>query len=241
MAEDTTGGISLYLEIPAEHVQLLAPIRHYEGLRAAGSDGVFWVRGFTHEMAESTALKTIPYKKLYHEKNGLLFPQGSLLPQRKMPQGLLWSPFERLLPVTLPPVNYNYFGLQEEVTFPIVKQQAERVAVGLLCSLPDLEKYLITAPAVRLQTLQWIGVDDKALILGTPLLPIQGTALWSNGVMLYPAGYGPQLPLLEEVVLKAVNPSGHSFLLWDKDGSYIIIKQSECMPLSLGAFRLTYK
>lgn len=240
MAEDTTSGISLYLEIPVQHQNLLAPIRHWDALRAAYMQDTLWLRGITPQLANSPVLKAIPYIKLYTEKDGLLFPYGSLLPQRKIPQGLLWSPMQNILPVDLPPLNHNYFGVHDGVEFRIVRQKHEQEATTLLCQKDDVAAYLNQAPAIRVQHLAWIGVNGMVLIIGTPLLPIKGAAFWNRDNFLYPAGFGPELHIIEPLVQNTVDPSGSSLVLWDADSSYITIPRNQLMPLSLSSFRLTF-
>ncbi|AWH86616.1 hypothetical protein HYN59_16530 [Flavobacterium album] len=228
------------LEIPAAHKELLGQIRHWDNLKAAFDERSLWVKDITPEQAESAIIKGLPYSRVYYAKDGLLFLKGSLLPVRKMPHNLLWSPLTYALPVKLPLFNHNYFGISQKIGIRIVPSQKEQPVYAVLAERTAAGDYINTAPKVRLAGLQWVGVNDEVLIAGTPLLPVAGASYWMYNDFLLPAGFDFELPLLAKKLMQQIDPGNSMMILWHKDNSYIPIEKEAFMPLSISSFRLTY-
>ncbi|TRW27320.1 hypothetical protein FMM05_01385 [Flavobacterium zepuense] len=241
MAEDTANHITTYiLEIPISNTLLLGHIRHWDNLKGATDDATIWIKDITQQQADSPEIMAIPYKTLYYQKDNLLFVKGSLLPVKKMRSALLWSPLDRLLPVSLPPLNHNFFGITNGVSVNIIPSATEQEPYALLLNRDAAASYITSAPKVRLQNLHYSGIDDNILILGTPLLPVSGQTYWRVNNMLLPAGYDFELPLLYSTVENLIAPDGNHLIIWQINGSYTLLPKEAVMPLSISSFRLTY-
>lgn len=241
MGENISDHIRPYLfEVPIEHKDLLGQVRHWDNLKAAFHDNAIWVKDISPEQADSVVIQGLPYKTVYYLKDNLLFLRNSLLPVKKMPSGLLWSPIERLLPVELPAFNHNFFEINERIRIRIVASFSERLAYALLISQEQALQYIETAPKVRLQNLQWVLADDKVLIVGKPVLPISGTTFWFYEDCLIPAGSDFEFPLLRDIIVGMVNPARENIVLWQKDSTHLLISKEEFKPLSISSFRLTF-
>jgi len=241
MAEDPYYDVNWLLEIEQQHLDYLGPIRHWEQLKMAASPGCYWIGGLTADQLESPEIKSIPFKNLYFEKGQLLFHRGGLVPVKKLPDLLVWVPLERGLPLDLPSFNHNYFGITEKLIMRLAPSEKEEEPVALLTSIDILRNYILTAPTVRLKPLSWVIIDDQALILGSPLLPLPGDSFWQRGAVLLPAGLDWEWPVLEPALNRELNPDGDNWLLWDKVGQYTVIEKARCRPLSISSFRLTTK
>lgn len=227
------------LEIDKSHTNLLASIRNWESVKIAYAENSAWLRDFTAEQLQSPALLQIPHLVFYEVRDNLLFPKGSLLPARKMPSALLWSSISRALPIELPSLNHNYFGISDKVKVRIVKSDAEHTAVGLYLETATLRDYSVTAPEVRLSPLQWTIINGKSFVYGTPLLPLKATAFWQRGNDLIPVGFDLEWPVLSAAISKKINPDGIHFIIWNSDGTYISIPKESFMPLAISSIRLT--
>ena len=239
MAEYTANPVTYLLEIPAAYKDLLGHIRHWDNLKAAFEGETLWVKDISPEQADSVLIKGIPYSKLYYNNAGLLFLKGSLLPVKKMPHAL-WSPLAYALPVTLPPVNHNYFGISQKIAVTIVPSQKEQPVYALLAEKDAAGNYIQTAPKVRLNRLQWVGIGNSLLITGTPLLPVPGRPYWLYDGFLLPAGFDFELPLLAKKLKQHIDPHNTMIILWYEDSTYSTIQKEAFMPLSISSFRLTY-
>jgi hypothetical protein len=239
MAVDTTGSVSYYLSLGAEHAAYLSSIRHWENLKIAFEESVVWVKDLSPVQVDSLEVKSIPYKELYYAQDGKLFRKGSLLPTRNLPS-LLWTPIGRGLPVRLPAYNHNYFGLASNAGIRLIPSEKETESLALRVDINVLLNYILTASAIRLERLQWVILGTaEALLLGTPLLPLQGLAFWQRGDFLLPAGFDLELYALSNDLNLLLNPEGDSWILWQEDGRYSKLNKQAFTPLSISSFRLT--
>lgn len=239
MAENPSNGVTWILEIDQQHLEYLAPIRHWQQLRLAADQGICWIRGLTEEQLDTHEVRSIPFKRIFYEKDNRLFPAGSLLPVRRMPTSLLWTPLERSLPLSLPSFNHNYFGIHDPVAVRLAASDVQQPSTALLTPLVGLEQYVLTAPAVRLQPLNWVIIGSQALVLGAPLLPLPGDTWWRKDHSLMPAGYDFEWDMLATLAEENLTDGGTHWLLWDKDGGYLPIPMAQCQPLSRSSMRLT--
>lgn len=241
MALDPANSITYFLCVAAEHKNYLAAIRHWNNLKIAVEEGSVWVKDLTEKQVHSIEVKSIPYKELYTALDHRLFPLGSLLPGRTIPS-LLWTPIERGLPVQLPAFNHNYFGVHDKIAVRLVPFYEEREAWALLVTVEVLKAYVETAPAIRLKNLLWALVGDgRAIILGTPLLPLQGEVFWCSGDFLLPGGWGLELDALADTINRLINAERNCWIVWNKEGGYWKLDKGGLQSLSIGSLRVSLK
>lgn len=233
----------IYLSIPLRQdwEQILAPIRHWSNLTVTLEKDAIFVHGFTPEQAGSLELRSMPYHTLYRAMNGKLFPSGSLLPARDIPAKEGWR-MGNALPLGLPWFNHNYFGLHDSprIEVGLVPASKEHPAAALFLSLKILSSWIGSAPAARLHPLKWaVAEEEKAFILGAPLLPLPGEALWRRGPFLFPLGFDLELPILEGPLSRLLIPGNDSLLVWRQDASFFRVPLQALQPLSISSFRRT--
>ncbi|HTI92923.1 MAG TPA: hypothetical protein VL727_20135 [Puia sp.] len=239
MAEDPLNDVTWLLEIEQQHLDYLGPIRHWEQLKIAASPGSYWISGLTADRVDLPEIKGIPFKHLYFEKGQLLFHRGGLVPVKQLPGSLVWTPLEKGLPLDPPSFNHNYFGITEKLAMRLVPSGKVEDPAALLTSIAILRSYILTAPAVRLKPLLWVMLDDQALIMGRPLLPLPGDSFWQRDEVLLPAGLDWEWPVLEPALSRELNPARDHCLLWDQDGQCTRIEKTRWRRLSISSFRLS--
>jgi hypothetical protein len=240
MAIDSAGSVAYFLLLPLEHKDYLGAVRHWENLKVGVEEGVIWVKDLTTVQIDSVEIKSIPHKTLYYTSGPSLYKQGSLLPDRAIPS-LLWTPVARGLPIELPPYNHNYFGVNERIAVRLVSTDQEQEAYAMLASMEALQAYVQSAPAIRLKHIRWVIANEKSLLLGTPLLPIQGDVYWRLNDFLLPAGCQFEFPLLAETIQALLNPKGDHWIVWQTDGRYWKLAKEDVRPLSIASFRESIK
>jgi len=229
-----------FLEIKKEHKDFLGSIRHWENLKIAFETDTIWIKDFSLEQINAAEIQQIPYKKVYELKEHLLFEKNSLLPSKKLPSGLLWTPILRALPVALPKFNHNFFGIDHKLKIAVKPSEDIKEAAAMLVDYEELKLYIQTAPKYRLQALQWVILDKKALIIGNPLLPIKGITYWLDHNFLLPTGYNFEWFSLAQTFQETLNPTGENIIIWNMDNSYSNIPKRNIKPLSISSFRLTF-
>lgn len=229
-----------FLEINKKHIDFLGAVRDWENLKVAFESEAVWVKDFHPEQLNTTEIQQIPFHIIYELKENLLFKKGSLLPVKKLPSGLLWSPILRAIPVTLPKFNHNYFGINQKIELHLKPSEIENEAYALLADYNELKAYIEKAPDFRLKPLHWVVVEKKVLILGKPMLPIKGKTFWLKNDFLLPSGYDFEHSILAKTMQENLNPSGEDLIVWNTDNSCFKITKESLKPLSISSFRLTF-
>lgn len=241
MANDAADNLNYFLLLEADHQWYLGAIRNWNNLKVGFNEQGIWIKEFDYAQIQSVEVKTIPYKKVFYEKNGRLFPLNSLLPEGTVP-ALIWTPIDRAIPVTLPALNHNYFGVNEELTIRLVAAKSEQESVAMIVDLDVLGNYLEHVPKVRLKNLSWCILDDyTACILGTPLLSVQGEVFWQSDVFLIPSGFEMELNSLKDALKQLLEAGDSDHILWLKSGKTLKVAHTDLKPLSRASFRMNIK
>ena len=237
MEEYAANNIDYLLALEDVYKNHLSAIRHWNNIKVATEGETVWVKNIDFAQLNAVEIQSIPCKRIFYERNGKLFPINSQLPYRTVPS-LLWTPIERAIPVSLPSFNHNFFGLHEKITIKLVPAQVEVRAQAMIADLNALLQYVDSAPAIRLKSISWaILNNDKALLMGIPLLPIDGTVFWRRGEALIPAGYDLNFHSLSESIMQQLCPENDSWLVWNTDATYFLIDKDDLQPLSRSSVR----
>lgn len=238
MANDAANNLTYFLLLEEDQKSFLGGIRNWDNLKVGFNEQGIWVKDFDYAQIQAIEVKTIPHKKVFYEKNGRLFPLDSLLPEGIVPS-VIWTSIERALPVTLPSLNHNYFGLDDSLVIRLVPAENEKESVAMIVDLDLLGAYLEYSSTVRLKNLSWCILNDyTACIVGTPLLSIKGAVFWQQGVFLLPAGFDFELHSIKEELGKVLEVTGRDRMVWLENGSYFKLSYSDLQPLSLASFRM---
>lgn len=230
-----------YLKINKEDINLLGYIRHWKNIQIAFQGNFVWVKNISNEQLKEIAIQRIPSKKVYYQNATKLFLKESLLPDCPIPN-LLWTPIASGLPVQLPLFNHNYFGVEDLLNIQIVASLEEQPVLGMLTTFEQLQTFIETAAAVRFRTLSWTIIEeDQLLILGQPLLPIQGKTYWQQQQSLIPTGYDFNYPSLSRSIGQSIDKESNNWIVWNIDSQCFKIPKTAFHPLTLSSFRKSFK
>ncbi|MDF2455182.1 MAG: hypothetical protein K0R51_1175 [Cytophagaceae bacterium] len=239
MAENASNDIVYYVLISASQKNELASIRHWNNVKMGTEGNQIWLKDLNYVQIHSLEIKSLSQKSFFYAKGAKLFLLNSLLPDRNIPS-LLWTSIDRALPVRLPLLNHNYFGISESVELRLVADDQERQTVAMITDLNVLNRYITGAPSVRLEKLSWTILDQqKVLLFGTPQLPIQGEVFWQKKEFLLPAGYDFDLFSLTDELNHAINSQHDAWIIWSADNSCFLVPKNDVQILSLSSFRLS--
>jgi len=242
MAEDSSNGIkTFWAELPKADEDLLGAIRDWKNVQIAIDEEIIWLKGFTDEQAASSEIQQLPNFILYELRDGLLFRKDALVPSKKMRTALLWAPIDKALKLTFPISNNNFFGIDEKIEVKLKPSEEEQPAMALLCSISEIKDVIIATPKFKLEKLDWIIINDKALFLGTPLLSFPGKTFWVKDDHLLPTGFDFEFENLSSLLQRKYNECNEEWLLWSETGSVLNIKREDLRKLSVSSFRLTEK
>jgi hypothetical protein len=238
MAKHAANHMNYYILIDKNNIEDLGALRNWSNARIGFDGNDVWMKDLDFAQINSAEVKSIPYKKIYLAKDGKLYPDGSLLPERNVPS-LLWTPVDRGLPVKLPSFNHNFFGVHKKAAMKLVASEKENTAVATLTALAALEKYIQSAPTVRLQKISWVMMGHEVLLIGTPLLPVPGETYWQRGELLIPTGCDFDLHALSGALNKKLNPEKNNWIICNRDQSFTLVTKDSLRSLSISSFRLT--
>lgn len=242
MAEDSSNSIKIFwAELPKADEDFLGAIRDWKNVQIAMDEEVIWLKGFTDEQAASSEIQQLPNFILYELRDGLLFRKDALVPSKKMRTALLWTPIDKALKLTFPISNNNFFGIDKKVEVKLKSSEEEQPAMALLCSISEIKEVIITTPKFKLEKLDWIVINDKALFMGTPLLGFPGKTFWLKDDHLLPTGFDFEFKNLSSLLQRKYNECNEDWLLWSETGSVLNIKKEDLRKLSVSSFRLTAK
>ncbi|NJC27103.1 hypothetical protein [Neolewinella antarctica] len=236
MADHAGDHVEYWVAAPARYVQSLYALRKWPGLKMATADGLIWLRGFSREGVESVNVVSIPLLKRYYLLETRLYPLGKSLPALVEPS-LLWTDPQRGLKITLPEENFNYFGVARAHRLSLVPSEIQRAVTATVVSLPTLGEYLYDAPRVRLAPLRWTVLEgERALLIGTPLLPIRGQDYYIRACFLIPAGWALRFASMANSYQEALGDGHEYWYILNEKGERYKLRRSDFNHLSKGSF-----
>lgn len=242
MAKDSSERIKeFWAELPRADEDFLGSIRDWKNVQIALEEDVIWLKGFTDEQAVSPEIQQLPDFLLYELREGLLFRKNALVPSKKVRTALLWTPIDKALRLTFPPSNQNFFGIDEKVEVRLKPSEEEQPAAALLSSITEIKDTIIALPKFKLEKLDWIVMNEKALFLGMPLLSLPGKTFWAKDGHLLPTGFDFEFKNLSSLLQRKYNAGQDQWLLWNEEGSVLSINKNDFRKLSVSSFRLTEK
>ncbi len=240
MAADLANPVNVFLQLGIEHEQVLARIRHWQNLSVARQTEHLWVKNFTEQQLNDPLLRMIPFARLYHLHGDRLFPFGSRLPAFRLPT-MLWTPIARVISVERPNYNHHFFGFPDRYSMRLIKSEFEETANVMLINIQEAHDYIVSAPANRLNGLQWLIVNEQeALIWGTPLLSLNAPTYWTSDGIVMPIGYTCEFSILEKVFKTKCGVSDNDIIWWKDENTYCLIDTQCLVPLSIASWRQTF-
>lgn len=242
MAEDSSKRIKeFWAELPRIDEDFLGSIRDWKNVQISLEDEIIWLKGFTDEQAVSSEIQQLPNFILYELREGLLFRKDALVPTRKVRTALLWAPIDKALKLTFPPTNHNFFGIDEKIEIRLKPSEDEQPATALLSSIIEIKDKIIELPKFKLEKIDWLVINDKALFLGNPLLSFPGKTFWTKDHHLLPTGFDFEFKNWSSLLQRKYNASQDQWLLWNENGNVLHLNKDDFRKLSVSSFRLTEK
>jgi hypothetical protein len=216
--------------------QALGEVRCVPHLQAAETAEYIYLRG---KIITDIAIQQLPAQKRYHlDEKGLLFPVNRLTPVGKLPE-LDWQSLTNFLPVEMP-VAAMPGKLPEKEIISLVPTEEVHEGYALLTSLADWKAWAETAPAIRLERLQFaVSAQNEVLITGQPLPALPGREYWMQHHVFIPAGYAFEYTVLPEIIATELNADKDSWIVFDTTGGWQPVPLNAFVPASRSAIRMT--
>jgi hypothetical protein len=230
----------LVLQLPMDAASLLGPHRMQAGWEVCQDlkENTLWLRCPDGARNATAALPCTARYRTDHA--GRLIPWTGTLPVAKMPAGP-WEALNVWLVAGAPPLSLPGRG-QSRVDIRLERSSRERTPSALLLDLDSLLAWAETASRLRLSGLNFAASASgggRALVTGTPLPPVPGTACYFHGRLTLPCGWDFPPPLWPAWVEQCLSLPQEALALLDPSGRVEILEQEGFMPLTLAAVRRT--
>ena len=221
----------------------MAALRRQPGIEVAEDITHTWLRGRPADEKLLMLLAAIPATARYewYPKTGRLRLLNERIPAHMLPEAS-WQPLAAWLQVDVSEAALPG-NLPEPVVPELIRSANELESSVLLTTLTDLEHFVLYAPQVRFERLQFAATDNgHALIRGTPLPPVAGRRyVLHEECIAVPAGFA-WMPAVSAKVLKQLfNVNNAALILWNEDGTIITLPGEQFIPLTRRAFLATQR
>ncbi len=230
---------NIIVSIKKKNKSSLYNIRHWENIMIASDNDYFWLKNFTEKQLSSIDLKRINSIKIYEIKYFLLFLKNSSLPEKKMPFGILWNSLHKALSIELPNINKTTPHVAQLVEPTLIKANQEHTTVALLIDSTILKQQINKTLNSQFKDLTWTIINDKALIIGSPILSLPGDSYYRIENHIIPNGFEFENLALLEVLDKKLNPNFNQIVLWNKKSEYTLIPKNAFNQFSRSSVKLS--
>lgn len=230
----------MILVFSEKNADALGSVRTLPDAQAARHEGCIWLWLKQRENELPLTVRQLPAEQTYKlREDRLLFPVGQRTPVGHLPH-LNWQPLTQFLPLELPAsalpgeVKTRVFGFRMAPS-----ERAER-SIALLTDWPAWAHWADDAPEARLHQLRFaVSSRQQVFILGDMLPPLPGREYWNRELLLLPAGYDLQFPVLAVLAKQRLAPENDTVILLDPDGDWEPIPISQFKPAQRSAVRRT--
>lgn len=227
--------------ITKEHIVYFQPFRQIESLEVCVyNEQMYAIAGWKEDLMQHADFQSIPFKTVYKIIDDYLYHLEGQVPFDIWLSDLYeWKPLTAYIQIELPPINYNFFGINESIDVRLIPSSIPQTPVALRTSLEHLEQYLNENLAIRSAHLNWILLNTAAFVYGTPLLSMPGLAYWQLGQHLLPIGWQFEIQNMIPFITQRIQPNSNELLLWETNGTYTRLSIDNFTSLTLGSVRKT--
>ncbi|RBP36329.1 hypothetical protein DES53_11718 [Roseimicrobium gellanilyticum] len=207
--------------------------RTLPGFEVCEAEGYLWVRGGAHH----GNWKLVPaLERFTADTNGRLTREGERVPVRRMPEAH-WLALSDFLKVR-PPASALPAQSVAPLPWALVPSREFREPALLTLSFPRFRDWVLSAPAVRLKSLQFAKSDDGRACVRGAVLPSLPGVLWyiENGVAM-PAGWELPRGITPALVAVSLKLSSTALALVYEDASVEVLTDEAFVEASRSALR----
>ena len=227
----------LVARLPVDRLAAAMRQRTAIDLEAARTDRTVWIRPTRSAILDADALRErLPSATLFHLKSRRLIPLGAELPVATLPE-LDWRPLAELLPVS-PPIPRPVAASPPAAAVTLVPSLQPLEPDGLLTTIAALAELLETAIATPYEAVRFAADGETAIVVGSPLPPVEGTRLVIVDGLAIPAGFRLHPPVAAASLRELTAADESDLLLWQSDGVDRITADS-LVPLTRANLRAT--
>lgn len=213
-----------------------------ENVQVATDDNFVWARFSVHNELLMRQAQAMPADR-FRVQGRWLVREGHQVAEGELPE-LDWQPISKVLQFQLPWISdAGHTAQLHSVHWKLARGGVERPPAATLIAWDQLTLWVDTAPQSRLRCLRYClspgdGQPRQALVLGTPIPPVEADYLVAIENVLIPAGFH-WLPALDvSFVQRSFQLERDQWLVWQATDLWSIVDESILAPLTRGSVRM---
>ena len=225
--------------LPVENVAAIGQLRLIPGIQVTESPSHLWLHGSHLDERLSRLLRSIPDGEIFTlMEDKQLVPSDKHVPQGYLPTGE-WIPIQAWYSVQLE--KSSLAGIStERIALELKRSQTTQTANVVVTSLVCLSEFVSQCAQVRLTPLLYaVDAQQRAVIFGSPLPPIEGTHFCESMGVAAEAGWTWSPPVNVEVLRDLFQISKGDLVLLHSDQSREVIRADQFVRLSRSSVRLS--
>jgi hypothetical protein len=227
------------VSLPIASAQAAAGLRLEPRIEVLETADALWLRGDAANDRLNGLLRQLPGAERFDVlSSGELRPDGSRLPQGKLPGGN-WIHLKTWAQVELPTAAFAAVATTA-VPLALVRTGDESEANVLLMTLADWKTYGERAPQLRLARLRFaMSAGAQVVVQGSPLPPLPGQRYCERAGVAVPCGWGWSPPVEPELLRDAWQLTPHDLALVHTDATWDHLREDQFVPATHSAIRDT--
>jgi hypothetical protein len=239
--EARAGGLAVNVRwaarFPRSAIFAALPLRLRSGLEVCEDQSDLWLIGDCAFEEIDPLLRRIPDVMRYSVgADRTITPIGRRIPEGILPVGK-WNPLSSIAQFQPQPTAMPA-RLENSVPIRLVRSKHQEEPGAIVATAAAWKTYADFAPRIRLDRLRFaICSDGRALILGFPLPPLQGSFYTNRSGLLLPVGFGWEPEIEPQLLRRAMNLNSDDLAILDLNGGYELIPAETAIRASRSAVR----
>lgn len=226
------------LRMERRYAATLGRVRSRSDLKIGETAEHLWVQIEETDEPLDGDLLSLPAVCFAALEDGQLIERGQRVPRGYLPK-VDWSPIDQWMTIQM-----TAPALAAQAPPPVRLQMAPsddpQTTSVLVTSCEKWEKYVQTAPQIRLSPLSFAQNGDRQVVIrGTPLPPISGTHFVESDGVAVAAGWRWNPPVAANVLARSLQVAADDLALLYADGTWERIGGEEFVQASRVAVRLS--
>ena len=233
-----------YIQIESdEKLSALSCLLGHGAKIAALSEGGWLCRVHVKDEADQRRVDCVDGQRFVVEGSHWLVPSGQRVSTSRLEDNLKWKSLDSVLDVSTPAAILAGRAAFDRQPLKLVRVDGKNLtnnsfqADAVIVSVDDLKQWVATASQIRLSQLTWVVRGENALVVGTPIPPIQAIYLQENQRVLVPCGltWSPEIPVAD--VRRLFNMSADEWLVWESEDCWSRVAEESLVPLDRASIR----
>ncbi len=167
-----------------------------------------------------------------------LIQHGRQVASHRLDSNLVWRRLDDVLPIQLPPASMaGSVSSVQKMELRLVRGGQPMPPAAAIISLPRLKEWASGASELRLRRLRWAMRENEAIVVGSPLPPVEATYLVAMDSVLIPAGWRWSPAISASDLCGVFGVAGGQWLVWQANHVWSIVADDVLVTMRRASVR----